>query len=338
MRPGARCASLHGYADLCRSLGVTPGPLLAGVGLDEACLSEPERWVPAAAVAELLERSAAGSGREDFGVLLAQLRRWSTVGPLSVVLREEPDLRSALGLLVRYEYTVSEAVRGAVDETDDGLAHLRLWFEMGEPVPTRQAIEHAVAALLGVVRSLRGPGWQPASVCLAHAPPRDPSEHLRLLGPRARFDARYSGLLLLQSDLAAPNVLAHPDDPLLLTYASRVLRSLPQPRVADLVREVRHVVAVLLPLRKCTMPRVARTLGMSTRTLHRRLLTEGPSFTEIVDDSRASLAERYLAVGRYTVGDVSTLLGFAAPSAFSRWFSRRYGLSPSAWRAAVGAA
>src|SRR4051794_28486760 len=187
MRPGARCASLHGYADLCRSLGMTPGPLLAGVGLDEACPSEPERWVPAAALAELLERSAAESGCQDFGIRLAQLRRWSTVGPLSVVLREEPDLRSALGLLVRYQYTVSEAVRGAIDETDDGLAHLRLWFEMGEPVHARQAVEHAVAALLGIVRSLRGPGWQPAGVCFAHPPPRDQSGHRRLLGPRVRF-------------------------------------------------------------------------------------------------------------------------------------------------------
>jgi AraC-like DNA-binding protein len=191
-----------------------------------------------------------------------------------------------------------------------------------------------VAALLGIVRSLRGPGWQPVGVCFAHAPPRDPSEHQRLLGPRMRFDAGYSGLLLLRTDLAGPNVLADPNDPLLLTYASRVLRSLPPPRVPHLVQEVRQVVAALLPLRKCTMPRVARTMGMSTRTLHRRLLAEGPRFTEIVDDSRASLAERYLAVGRYTVSDVSTLLGFAAPSAFSRWFSRRYGLSPTAWRVA----
>jgi AraC-like DNA-binding protein len=334
MRPGARCASLHGYADLCGSVGVLSGPLLAEVGLDEACLSEPDRWVPAAAVAELLERSAAESGRADFGVQLAQLRRWSTVGPLSVVLREEPDLSSALGLLVRYQYTLSEAVRVVVDESDDGLAHLRLWFEMGEPVPTRQAIEHAVAALLGVVRSLRGPGWQPAGVRFAHPPPRDPAEHLRLFGPRLRFDAGSSGLVLLRSDLAAPNVLADPDDPMLLTYARRVLRSLPPPPLDDLVLEVREVVEVLLPMRRCTMPRVARTLGTSPRTLHRTLAAEGRSFAGIVDDSRASLAERYLAVGRYTVGDVSTLLGFAAPSAFSRWFSRRYGLSPSAWRAA----
>jgi len=334
MRPGARCASLHGYAELCRSVGLTPEDLLAGVGLDETDLAEPDRWVPAAAVAELLERSAAASRREDFGVQLAQLRRWSTVGPLSVVLREEPDLRSALELLVRYEYTVNEAVRSAMEETDDGLLHLRLWLEMGEPVHTRQAIEYGVAALLGIVRSLRGPGWQPVGVCFAHEPPRDPSEHRRLLGPRVRFDTSYCGLLLLRSELAAPNVLSDPDDPLLLTYASRVLRSLPPPRIAGPVSEVREVVSVLLPVRRCTMPQVARALGVSTRTLHRRLHAAGHTFTDIVDGSRASLAERYLAIGRYTVSDVSAMLGFAAPSAFSRWFSRRFGLSPTAWRAA----
>ena len=119
MRPGARCASLHGYAELCRCLGVQPGPLLTAVGLAEPDLAEPDRWVPAAGVGVLLARSAAETGRADFGFQLAQRRRWSTVGPLSVVLREEPDLRSALDLLMRYEYTVNEALRGELDETDD---------------------------------------------------------------------------------------------------------------------------------------------------------------------------------------------------------------------------
>jgi AraC-like DNA-binding protein len=63
------------------------------------------------------------------------------------------------------------------------------------------------------------------------------------------------------------------------------------------------------------------------------------SFAAIVDDARAGLAERYLATDRYTISDVSDRLGFAASIAFSRWFRRRFGISPTAWReATIGSA
>ena len=98
-----RYASLTGYAELARSLGLEPARLLADEGLDIADLAEQDKWIPAVPVARLLERSAAESGIEDFGVRLSGRRRLSALGPLSVVLREEPDLRSALDLAIHYE-------------------------------------------------------------------------------------------------------------------------------------------------------------------------------------------------------------------------------------------
>ena len=86
---------------------------------------------------------------------LAGLRRLATLGPLSVVLSQEPDLRSALTLLCRYWHSYNEALRMRLDEDGD-LATMRLWFEFGEPAPTRQATELATAALLGIVRELLG--------------------------------------------------------------------------------------------------------------------------------------------------------------------------------------
>jgi len=86
VRPCVRCATLDGYIGLARSSGLDPGRLLAEVGLDVADLAVPDKWVPATAVASLLERSARQSGLEDFGLRLAGLRRLSTLGPLSVVL------------------------------------------------------------------------------------------------------------------------------------------------------------------------------------------------------------------------------------------------------------
>src|SRR5918993_5836794 len=142
MRPCARYAALHGYAELAGSVGLDPARLLARVGLDLADLDVPDRWVPAVAVARLLELSAAESGREDFGLQLAQRRRLSTIGPLSVVLREEPDLRSALELLARYEHSYNEAVHVRLAEAD-GLAAMTDWLELGTPVPTRQFQELA---------------------------------------------------------------------------------------------------------------------------------------------------------------------------------------------------
>jgi len=334
MRPAMRCAALHGYVGLAESVGLDPARLLARVGLHVADLAEPDRWVPAAAVARVLELSATESGRDDFGLRLAQLRRLSTVGPLSVVLREEPDLRSALRLLIRYEHSYNQAIRGTLTEAD-GVATLSASFHPGEPAPTRQVQELAVAAVLGIIRRLRDPRWQPMSVCFTHPPPPDVSAHRRLFGPSIRFEGEFTGLVFSTSELDSANALAEPDDPMLQTYARQLLHVLPPPPAADLVDRVRELVQALLPVGQCTMPQVARALGVTKRTLHRHLQAQGETFTAIVDSTRADLAQRHLANHRHTVTDVACLLGFASPSAFSRWFHRQFGVSPTVWRDAT---
>jgi AraC-like DNA-binding protein len=93
---------------------------------------------------------------------------------------------------------------------------------------------------------------------------------------------------------------------------------------------------MLLPLGRCSTQQVARTFGVTTRTLHRHLAAEDESFSEIVHRTREAHAERYLAAQRNSLTDVSEMLGFAAPSAFSRWFRQRFGISPTEWRAGAG--
>src|SRR3954447_24873989 len=139
MRPCVRSATLDGYIPVARSLGLDPADLMAHVGLDVADLAAPEKWIPAGDVAALLQLSADRSGHEDFGLLLAGRRRLSTLGPLSVVLSQEPDLRSALTLLNGYERSYNEALHLRLDEAN-GLATIRLWLEFGEPVPVRQSL------------------------------------------------------------------------------------------------------------------------------------------------------------------------------------------------------
>jgi len=327
MKPSMRYASLSGYLELAQALGLDPGRLMASVDLDPADLAIPDKWVPAARVARLLELSARASGHDDFGLRLAEYRQLSTLGPLSLVLRDEPNLRSAIGLLMRYEPSYNEALRIRLSEAN-GLATIRTWLEFGEPVPTRQAEELAVAALHGIIREFLGPNWWPLSACFSHGPPEELKTHQRLLGVRLQFGHRFTGLVLYANDLDKPNVTAQPGA---RAQTEETLRSLATPKGATSGR-VRDLVEVLLPTGRCSADEVARAMGVDRRTLHRHLAGTQETFASIVDSTRAGLAERYLSNERYRLTEISELLGFAAPSAFSRWFRHQFGDSPSQWR------
>jgi len=320
-----RYASLTGYAELARSVGLEPARLLADEGLDIADLVEQDKWIPAVPVARLLERSAAESGVEDFGVRLSGRRRLSALGPLSVVLREEPDLRSALDLLVGYEQAYSGVLDLRLIE-GDGMATVQVWLDFGAPVPTRQSVDLTAANLLGVLRALVRADWQPLSVVFAHDPPADLGLFRQTFGPGLRFDQPFTGLVMPARDLDLPTVTA---DPALRSYARRLL---PTPRPATTTAQVRSVVEVLLPTGRCSLGHVSRALHLPPRSLHRHLAEEGESFSAIVQKVRAQWAERYLATDAYSLTRIAQLLGFAAPSAFSVWFRGHFGTTATEWR------
>jgi AraC-like DNA-binding protein len=304
--------------------------LMAGVGLDPADLAMPEKWISAPMVARLLDASAAASGHPDFALRLAEQRRLSALGPISVVLREEPDLRRAIALLIRYAHSYNEALRMRLTE-ENGLATVRVWFEFGEPAPYDQALALGLAALHGTLRTCVGKDWQPLAVCFTQQAPDDLETCHRLFGPGVRFGHEFTGLVLYRSDLERKNTLS---DPLMRPYAQHFLDTLVSRRVATWSDRVGDLVEFLLPVGGCSLDQAARTMGVDGRTLQRHLAREGTSFSAILNAKRASAAERHLSNDRYTMSEVSEVLGFAAPSAFTRWFSQQFGVNPSEWRRA----
>ncbi|MFJ9130107.1 AraC family transcriptional regulator ligand-binding domain-containing protein [Streptomyces sp. NPDC102340] len=329
MKPRVRSAALSGYVPLARSLGIAPEPLLREVGLRPAELSVQDRWIPGPAVTRLLERSAAVAGREDFGLLLAGRRRFANLGPISLVAREEPTLRSALDLLIRHEDAYNEMLHGRLDESE-GRSVLKVWLESGEPTPARQATELAVGVFHHVVREILGDRCRPAAICFTHPAPAEPGSHHRLFGPAVEFGRAFNGLVLHARDLDAPNPHS---DPLLHAYARQYFDSVTEPRGAALVDQVRELIEALLPTGRCSIEEVAHSLGVDRRTVHRHLASAGHTFSSLLNATRARLAEQLVANPRQPLTEVSLLLGFSAPSGFSRWFREQFGCTPRAWRA-----
>jgi hypothetical protein len=88
----------------------------AQVRLDPWCLSDPHTRIDAAAVAKLLETSAAESQVEDFGLRLSKARRLSNLGPFSLVVREKTTARRALKTLGRYLQLHSEPLSIRIED------------------------------------------------------------------------------------------------------------------------------------------------------------------------------------------------------------------------------
>jgi len=325
----SRSGSLTSFPEVAREIGLDPLLLMQEFGLARRCLDEPDSMIPSESVCRLLEAAADRSGVEAFGLRMAEARKLSSLGPLGMFAREQPTLRDAVMALAYYARLINESLSISIEESQD-VAILREELLVGDAVPVRQATELAVALMFKAMRGYLGPDWKPLRVCFVHDPPTDTSVHARLFGRDVQFGAEFNGIVCARRDLAVANANA---DPTLARYAMQLLEHRLPPDRDRFESRVRQLVVLHLSTGQCTVERIAQMLRMDRRTIHRRLHKEGETFSGIVDAVRRELAGRYLAGGRRTLAEISSLLGFSAPSGFSRWYRQHFGRPASDARA-----
>lgn len=315
-----RSAALTHFTDLAAACGQDARALVAGVGLPPRCLVDPDLKVPAHVVGRLLETAAAQAREPAFGLRLAESRRLSNLGPLALLVRDAPTLRGALEALMRHIHVHNEAVAVQVEE-HGGLVVIRTELAADGSGSLRQASELVVGVTCRVLQVLLGAGWQPRLVCFTHAAPRSLAVHHRVLGPAVEFGHEFNGIVCNAADLDAPNPGA---DPVLARYSQKLLAPA-LARSARFADRVRQLVVLLLPRGLCRVDVVAQHLGVDRRTVHRKLLVEGTSFSALLEGERRALASRYVEGTDRPLTEVAALLGFTAPSAFSRWYRASFG-------------
>jgi hypothetical protein len=95
-----RAACLTDYVEVGRSAGIDPYRLLDSVAIPRASLNDPDMMISAGAFGRLLEASAEAAGLDDFGLRLAEKRGLATLGPVGLLVREQPTPRKALEALI----------------------------------------------------------------------------------------------------------------------------------------------------------------------------------------------------------------------------------------------
>lgn len=328
-----RTQTLTNYFEVARFCGLDPYAMLRRFRISPALLEDPDATLPSNHVADLLEASADESGCESFGLLMAECRTLSSLGPLSLLLAHQGTARDALESLVEYQRVLNDVMSLDVEHVPEGenggLAIVRVGFIGG--YVGRQAIELVMAILCRTVSGVVGGRWHPDLAYFSHSAPADLSHHIRTFQCPLVFDADFNGLVSSEAALDAPNPAA---ESVMARHAKRYLDMLaPDPADGSMSERARRSLYLLLPAGRATLEQVGTNLGMRPRALQRQLEREGRTFAMLLNEVRRELALRYLASPANSIGTVAQLTGYATPSSFSRWFAAEFGMSPAQWRA-----
>ena len=151
-------------------------------------------------------------------------------------------------------------------------------------------------------------------------------------GCPAKLDARENAIVFGEAELDRPFLTHNPD--LFATIAPQLEIELRQARASKAIREqVKGILKPLLAGRRPGIEDVARELGLSSRTLQRRLAEDDATFQQLLQEARRELARHYLLHSSLELNETAYLLGYEDSHSFFRAFHDWEGDSPGEWRA-----
>jgi AraC-like DNA-binding protein len=313
------------YAKLV-SAGVPAEPLLnrAGITVDE--IRDRTARVNAEAQIKFLNLASRALKDEFLGLDLALHVDVRTLGLLYYVASSSENLKEAFERAARYTALANE---GVVQEFISGKHHgMSLRYVGVSRHLDRHQIEFWMAAIVRVCRKLSGHRIVPRSVRFIHVRRGSCDRFHGLFGDDVKFGAGVDEITF------APNLDQIPVtgadqflNTLLVGYCDEALAGRPG-KVSSFQSSVENAIVPLLPHGHAEVDEVARRLGVSRRTLARRLSFEGLSFSKLLEDLKLHLAKCYLADRDLSISQIAWLLGYQEIGAFSRAFKRWTGMTP----------
>ncbi len=175
-------------------------------------------------------------------------------------------------------------------------------------------------------RHIYRPDFRPEQVWLSRPIPDDITPWQRLFKCTVYFNATADRIIFPSEAMCKPLLTASPElaiqnDLLVADYVARLDR-------ADLRARLESLFLSHLPLGQLSAQRAADELGLSLRTLQRRLSEKQTSFKLVLDALRKKQAKQWVRAGNLPFGEISYRLGFQHTGNFSRAFNRWFNQTP----------
>lgn len=314
-------------------MGKDPTVMLTKVGLTREETQDPAVRLEVRTQIKLLELAAEELQDEWLGFHLARSFDLRKIGLVYYVIASSDQLADALGNAERYSQINNEGVRLRFSMRDETAA-IALDYVNVDRHADRHQIEFWLVTLVRICRQVTNGRLAPSRLKTKHFRNGTPAEFKAFFGVDVEFGANADEICFPRS-IALLSVVGRDDhlNKLLRRYAEEALARMPRKRTTARSK-VEDILPKLLPHGRAMGSEVARQLGMSSRTLSRKLAGEGNSFAEILDQLRAALAKRYLQDETLPVSEIAWLLGYREVSSLTHAFKRWTGMTPRRFRSA----
>lgn len=304
--------------------------LFRSCGLDMSAPPDPAAMVSDTVYYDLLEMIAEQEKPDiGFHVRVSQSMTCADFGAVGLAWKSAPDLRRSFQRMDRYSrlYNTASTFK-LVDRGDTYMwTHRRT---MPDRLGMYLSNEGALATYVNICREATGPQNRPQRVQFRHQPlggEKALEAHFRC---PVIFGAEIDAIILPAERLDQPNLVG--DQSIWKFFSAHLEDNLQEDEVPferQLVLQIADMLSDGVP----ALASVATQLGMSPRTLQRRLADHGATYQNLVDEARFELAESLMNQTRYSLAEIAFLTGFSEQSAFTRAFKRWAGKTPGAFRA-----
>lgn len=271
-------------------------------------------------------------GTEQIGLHFAEqetLDNTSVIGPLLVNARSVKDFF----ICGTRFFGLKETATSFSLEIIGGTARFYHPKLLGPSLGTHQEDLTAFSYIIKHLRRVLGESWAPTTVNFEYSA-KEPLTQTSIFGSSRILSGGAVSYLefpagILGIPIPQPRRLPKSNPVRVIVEAAQLPRSLVN--IIDL--QVRS----LMRGRDSSIEMVARSVGLSPRTLQRQLMEQGTTFRSLISETRFQLACDWLSDSdmAMTVVDIAYALGYTDPSNFTRAFRARAGASPQKFRGTV---
>ena len=304
--------------------------VLRSVGLDPDGAWDPKHMLAEDVYYDMIERMAMQMDITPLPLVVGDAMRPDEYGALGLAWKAAPNLLGSFSRVARYARRWTSIVQYEVEDTDEGILFIE--HRKGpRRLGMRISIEADLASGVSLSRQVTTPDFAPIEVCFKHSAPKTTDHHTAYFRCPVYFGAERDAMLLSRESLAVPNALG--DEGItrfLISHLDQELSEIDDAPPLEVA--TKDAIARALSEGLPKMADVARGLGLSARSFHRRLAEHGLTFQTLTEDTRRELAVGMLREDQYSLSEIAFLTGFSEQSAFTRAFKRWTGQTPASYR------